>query len=144
MSILERRWSEELPAVAPEHLGPLALGHRCESPLCAMLLLDEPARLGRRIEKQHAAGLRADALPRMRHAAWHEGAGAGPADRNLAGDQERDLAVQHIGDLVAVAVQMEPALGPGRSGLLEQHDAVRGIDAQQFHREEAARREVLD
>jgi hypothetical protein len=40
----------------------------------------------------------------MRHAARHEGAGAGPADRDLAADQESDLAAQHIGDLVAVAV----------------------------------------
>ena len=77
--------------MALEHLGPLALSHRRESPLCAMLLLDESARLGRRIEKQHVASLGTGALPRMRHAARNEGAGARAADRDLPADQERDV-----------------------------------------------------
>jgi catechol 2,3-dioxygenase-like lactoylglutathione lyase family enzyme len=47
------------------------------------------------------------APPCMRHAAWHEGTGAGAADRDLVADHERDLAAEDIGHLVAVVLQME-------------------------------------
>src|SRR5260370_35105040 len=78
----ERRRPEELPAVALAQLGCLALGHRREVAARSLLLLDQPPRLGRGIEKQHLAGFGPGALPGMRHAAWHEGHGAGPCDRH--------------------------------------------------------------
>src|SRR5216683_4020317 len=134
----ERRRSEELPAVALAQLGCLALGHRCEAAACPLLLFDQPACLGRSIEKQHASGFRAGALPGMRHAARHEGAGAGTADRDLIADLEGHLAAQDIGHLVAVAMQVERALGPGGNGLLEHHDAVAGFSAPRFEREQSA------
>src|SRR5713101_3450782 len=137
---LERRRPHDLPAVALADLGHLALGHRREGAARPMLLLQQAARLGRRIEKQHPPGFRAGALPGMRHAAWHESAGAGAADRGLVADLERDLAAQDIGHLVAAVMQMERALGPGGNGFLEQHDAVAGCSAQQLERERSARR----
>src|SRR6266851_3419134 len=136
----ERRRSEELPAVALAQLGCLALGHRREAAACPLLLFYQPARPGRSIEKQHAPGFRAGALPGMRHAARHEGAGSGAADRDLVADEERDLAGEDIGHLVAVAMQVERALGPGRNGFLEHHDAVAGLSAAQFERERSAGR----
>src|ERR1700730_15031219 len=99
---LERRRSEELPDV--EYVRQLALIHRSESAACALLLFDQPACLGRSIEKQHTSGFRAGALPGMRHAAWHEGAGAGAADRDRVADLEGDLAAQDIGHLVTVVM----------------------------------------
>src|SRR5439155_1484148 len=89
---------------------------------------------GRGIEKEHAPGFGTGALPGMRHAARHEGAGSGAADRDLIADQEGDLTAQDIGHLVAVVMQVEGALGPGGDGLLEQHDAVAGLSASQFER----------
>src|SRR5437667_11363324 len=80
----ERRRPEELPAVALTQLGCLALGHRREAAACLLLLFDQPACPGRSIEKQHAAGFRAGALPGMRHAARYEGASAGATDRDFA------------------------------------------------------------
>src|SRR5258708_2787996 len=100
----ERRRPEELPAVALAQLGCLALGHRREVAACPLLLFYQPACPGRSIEKQHAPGFRAGALPGMRHAARHEGTGAGAADRDLVADHERDLAAQDIGHLVAVVM----------------------------------------
>src|SRR5216683_2949164 len=125
----ERRRSEELPAVALAQLGCLALGHRREAAACPLLLFYQPACPGRSIEKQHAPGFRAGALPGMRHAACHEGAGAGAADRDLIADLEGDLAGEDIGHLVAVVVQVERALGPGGDGFLEHHDAAIGLSA---------------
>src|SRR5712671_6210950 len=119
----ERRRAEELPAVALEYVCQLALIHRCEFAAGPLLLFDQPTGPGRSIEKQHAPGFRAGALPGMRHAARHEGAGAGAADRNFIADLEGNLAAQDIGHLVAVAMQVEGALGPGGNGLLEHHNA---------------------
>src|SRR6266478_6694451 len=134
----ERRRAEELPAVALEYVCQLALIHRCEFAAGPLLLFDQPARPGRSIEKQHAPGFRAGALPGMRHATRHEGAGARAADRDLVADLEGDLAGEDIGHLVAVVVQVEGALGPGGDGLLEHHDAVTGLSAPQFERERSA------
>src|SRR5436190_1900433 len=77
---LERRWSDDLPAMAPAQFGRLALVHRGEGAVRPLLLLQQPARPGRSIEKQHPPGFRAAVLPGMRHTAGHEGAGAGAAD----------------------------------------------------------------
>jgi hypothetical protein len=49
----------------------------------------------------------------MRDAARHEGTCAGPTDRDIVADLERDLAAQDIGHLVAVVMQVERALRPG-------------------------------
>src|SRR5438552_8956027 len=72
---LERRWSDDLPAIALAQFGRLALVHRGEGAVRPLLLLQQPARPGRSIEKQHPPGFRAAVLPCMRHAAWHVGAG---------------------------------------------------------------------
>src|SRR5207245_6982623 len=85
-------------------------------------------------------GFGTGALPGMRHAARHEGAGARAAERDLVADLERDLAAQDIGHLVAVVMEVERALGPGRNGFLEHHDAAAGLAAPQFERERSARR----
>ena len=100
----ERRRAEQLPTVALEDLRQFVRIHRSEPAACALLLFDQPACLGRSIEKQHAPGFRPGALPGMRHAAWHKGAGAGAADRDLVADQERDLAAEDVGRLIAVAM----------------------------------------
>jgi hypothetical protein len=44
----------------------------------------------------------------------------------------KDLAGEHPGGLVTVTVQMEEALGAGRHGFLEQHDALIGIAAEEL------------
>jgi hypothetical protein len=62
----------------------------------------------------------------------------------LAADFEGHLAFQHPGDLVAVVVQMERALGAGRQRLLEQHDAVGCVLAQKFQVGEAAGRRHVE
>src|SRR5437763_6003672 len=103
---LKRRGAEQLPAVALQHVGPLRLAHRGEIALDPMLLLDQPARLGRRIKKQYPAGRGAAALPGMRHIARHEGAGARAADRHFIADQEGDLTLQHISEFIAVVVEV--------------------------------------
>src|SRR4051812_19304053 len=103
----ERRRAEQLPTVALEDLRQFVRIHRSEPAACALLLFDQPACLGRSIEKQHAPGFRAGALPGMRHAAPNEGAGAGAADRDISADLEGDLAAQDIGHLVAVVMQVE-------------------------------------
>src|SRR5262245_48574439 len=74
-------------------------------------LLDVAAGGGRSVEEQNAAGLAAGALPGMRHVAREERAGAGAADGDLVADLERDLAGEHPGHLVTIAVQVEEALG---------------------------------
>jgi hypothetical protein len=50
----------------------------------------------------------------VRDVARHEGTGAGPADGDLVADLKGELAGEHPGDLVAVAVQMEEARDAGR------------------------------
>src|SRR5262249_32824931 len=107
-------------------------------------LLDVVAGAGRRIEKQDAAGLGAGALPGMRDVAREERAGARPADGHLIADPERDLTGQHPGDLVAVAVEMEQALGADGHGFLEQHDAGIGLVAQELQGGEAAGRSHVE
>src|SRR5262249_19019977 len=109
---LERRRSDDLPAVTPAQLGRLALVHRRHGMVRPLLLLHQPARAGRNVEKQHTPGFSAAVLPRMRNAARHEGAGAGATDRDLVADLERDLAAQDVRHLVAVVMQMERALCP--------------------------------
>src|SRR5213594_4138316 len=59
---LERRWSDDLPAMAPAQFGRLALVHRGEGAVRPLLLLQQPARPGRSIEKQHPPGFRAAVL----------------------------------------------------------------------------------
>ena len=65
---LERRRSEELPAVTLQHVRQLALVHRCEFAAGPLLLFYQPACPGRSVKKQHAPGFGAGALPGMRHA----------------------------------------------------------------------------
>src|SRR5215831_17813553 len=94
---LQRRWADHLPAVAPPDLIGLVsvdLAGRTRQHL-----LEELPGRRRRVEEQHPAGFGARVLPRMPHAARHEGAGAGPADRDPVADLEGDLAAQHVGDL---------------------------------------------
>ena len=57
----------------------------------------------------------------MRDVAREERAGAGAADGNHVADFEGDLAGEHPGDLVTVAVAMEETFGAGGDGFLEQH-----------------------
>src|SRR6266545_5773425 len=66
--------------------------------------LDVAAGGGRGVEKQDAAGFAAGVLPSMRDVAREKRAGARPADGNLVADLKGDLAGEHPGDLVAVAV----------------------------------------
>src|SRR5205807_5915407 len=74
----------------------------------------------------------------MRDVAREEGTRAGPADAHLVADLERDLTREHPGDLVAVAVSMEQALGADGHGFLEQHDALVGLVAEELQGGEAA------
>src|SRR5205807_44972 len=103
-------------------------------------LLDVAAGCGRGVHEQDAAGFAADALPGMRDVAREERAGAGPADGDLVADLEGDLADEHPGDLVAVAVQMEEALGADGHGFLEQHDVLIGLVADELQGGEALAR----
>jgi hypothetical protein len=80
----------------------------------------------------------------MRDVAREERAGAGPADGNLVADLEGDLAGEHPRDLVAVAVQMEEALGAHGQGFLEQHDAFIGLVADELQGGEAAGRHHVE
>src|SRR5437899_117303 len=113
----KRRRADYLPAVPAAHLVGLGVVDRALRALQSFL--EEPTCLGRGVEEENTAGLGARVLPSMRHASRHEGTGAGSADRDLVADLESDLAAQHPGDLVAVAVQMERCLSPGGRGLLE-------------------------
>src|SRR5207249_3962259 len=102
--------------------------------------LDVAASGGRGVEKQDAAGFAARVLPSMRDVAREKRARAGPADGDLVADLEGDLAGEDPGDLVAVAVQMEQALGADGHSFLEQHDALVGLVADELQGGEAARR----
>jgi hypothetical protein len=78
----------------------------------------------------------------VRHAAWHEGNSAGATDCDLLADKECDLTGEDVGDFITVMVQMKGAAGAGGNGLLENHDAVSGLAAQQFHDYRPTRRET--
>src|SRR5438046_6955583 len=106
----QRRRAEELPAVALQRVGPFLLGHHREAALGPMLLLDEPACLGRGVEEQHPPGFRPGALPGMRHIARQEGARPRPADRDRLAVQEGDLAGQPVVELVDGMVLMTGTL----------------------------------
>src|SRR5256885_7581153 len=93
--------------------------------------------------KQDTAGLGAGALPGMRDIARHEGATARAADRDLVADQERDLALQDVGNFVAVVVQVERAFRAGWHGFFEHHHAVGSVGAAQFRHDRATRRKAL-
>jgi hypothetical protein len=99
-------------------------------------LLDVLARVGRRVEEQRAGGAGAAVLPGMRHAARKEGAGAGAAGEQLVADLEAEFAIEHPDDLVAVVVEVVPALGAGGHGFLEHHDAPAGLVTRQFQRKQ--------
>src|SRR5262245_41435247 len=139
---LEWRRPDEFPAMAPAHVGRFTLVHRREGAIRPLLLLEQTTCAGWSIEKQYPPGVRAGVFPGMRYPAWHEGAGAGAADREFVADFERDLAAQDIGHLVAVVVQMERALRSCGNGLLEQHDAVAGRSTQQLEDRRPTRRHV--
>jgi hypothetical protein len=66
-----------------------------------------PAGPGRGIEERHGAGFGVSVFPGMRHAAWHEDAGARPTDRELVADLEGDFAAQHVGHLVTVVGKVD-------------------------------------
>src|SRR5262249_45970585 len=68
-----------------------------------------------------------------------ERAAPGATDGDLVADLERELAAEHPDDLVAVAMEMEQALGSDGHGLLEQHDAPVGLVTQQLQRRVTAR-----
>src|SRR5207245_10766816 len=124
----ERVWTDDFPEVAIAELVAFVVVDRA----VVQELLDVAAGGGRRVHEQHTAGFAAGALPGMRNVAREERAGAGPADGDLVADLESDLAGEHPGDLVAVAVQMEQALGADGDGFLEQHDALIGLVADEI------------
>ena len=80
----------------------------------------------------------------MLDAARHEGAGAGTTGGDLVANLECDLAAQDVGHLLAVMMQVEPALRPCGNGLLEQHDAASGRSAQELEHERSVLRYVPD
>src|SRR5215472_16544635 len=102
-------------------------------------LLEEPARSGRGIEKQHPRRLGTRVLPGMSEPTRHEGAGARTANRDLLADLEGDLAGEHVGDLVAVVVQVIGRLRAGRRGFLKHHYALAGLRAQELERRGSTR-----
>src|SRR5689334_7116116 len=119
---LQRAGAEHFPAELLQPLLELTLARTLDH------FLDELAGPGRRVEEHDAARHGAAVLPGMRHVAGHEGAGAPPAGDHLVADLERELAFEHPRDLVAVMMQMEPAvLRAGRHRLLEQGDALAGL-----------------
>src|SRR5712664_1963009 len=137
----KRVWTDHFPAVALAEFVALIVGDRAGA---VQELLDVAAGGGRGVEKQDAASFAAGVLPSMRDVAREERAGAGSADGNIVADLKGDLAGEHPGDLVAVAVQMEEALGAGRHGFLEQHDALIGLVADELQGGEAARRRHVE
>ena len=130
----ERVWTDDFPAVAIAELIAFVVVDRS----VVRELLDVAAGCGRGVHEQDAAGFAAGALPSMRDVAREERAGAGATDGDLVTDLEGDLAGEHPGDLVAVAVQMEQALGADGHGFLEQHDALIGLVADELQGGKAA------
>src|SRR5437667_10848772 len=76
---LERRWSDDLAAMAPAQFGRLALVHRGEGAVRPLLQLQQLARPVRGRDKQQLLGFRATVLRLIRHAASKEGAFTDPA-----------------------------------------------------------------
>src|SRR6478672_2097413 len=101
----KRRRTDDLPAVPAPHFVGFGSIRRPGRP--AQLFLEKAAGIGRRIQEQYVGGFGAGVFPRMRYAAWHERAGARPADRELVADLEGDFPAQHVGHLVAVTVKVE-------------------------------------
>src|SRR5438128_881398 len=132
-NLSQRVWTDDFPVVAvAELVAFVVVGWAV-----VQELLDVAAGCGRGVHEQDAAGFAAGALPGMRDVAREERAGAGPADGDLVADLEGDLADEHPGDLVAVAVQMEEALGADGHGFLEHHDALIGLVADELQGGEA-------
>ena len=90
-------------------------------------LLEQAPGPARRVKEQHASALGAGALPGMRDATGHEGAGSRPADGELIADLERDLAAQDVGHLIAVVMEVHRGHGADRRRFLEHHHALLGI-----------------
>src|SRR5216683_882846 len=137
---LQRVWTDDFPAVALEEF--VAFVVVCRAALRERL--DIAAGGGRGVEKQDAAGVAASVLPGMRDVARHERAGAGPADGDFVADLKGELADEHPGDLVAIAVQMEEALCTGGQGFLEHHDALVGLAAEELQGKRAAGRRRVE
>src|ERR1700722_17730091 len=96
-------------------------------------LLDEFAGHRGRVEEYDAARHGAAVLPRMRHVARHESTSARTATDHVIADLEGELALEHPRDLVAVMVQMKPAvLAAGRHRLLEQGHALPSLATEQL------------
>src|SRR5438034_2660295 len=129
--------TDDSPAVALAEFLAFVVRHRVGT---MQELLDVAASRRRGVEEQDAARVAASVLPRMRDVAREERTRARPADAHLVADLERDLTGEDPGDLVAVAVEMEEALGAGRHGFLEQHDALVGLVAEELQGGEAAGR----
>jgi hypothetical protein len=125
-------WADDFPAVALEQFVVFVGVVRA----ALRKVLKEAAGRGRGVEKQRAGCFAAGVLPGMRDVAWHERAGAGPADGDLVTDLKGDLAGEYPSDLVAVVVEMEEALGAGGQGFLEQHDALFGLTAEELQAKE--------
>src|SRR6516164_6288892 len=102
----KRRRPDDLPVMAPIRGSDVFRSKRLIRALQPLRLLEKPARPGRGIKEQHPRRLRTRVLPGMSEPARHEGAGAGTANRDLLADLKGDLTGEHIGDLVAVMVQV--------------------------------------
>src|SRR5260370_20414877 len=110
-------WADDFPAVTLAELLALRVIHRTGT---IQEFLDVAAGGGRRVEKHDSAGLAAGVLPRVRHDAPQQRAGAGSADGNLIADPKGDLAGEDPGDLVTVTMLMEQTLRTGGAGFLRQ------------------------
>src|SRR6516165_4392354 len=135
----KRRRPDDLPAMAPIRRSDVFRSKRLIGALQPLRLLEKPARSGRGIKEQHPGRLGARVLPGMSEPARHEGAGARTTDRDLLTDLEGDLASEHVGDLVAVVVQVISRPGVGRRRLLKHHYALAGLPAQELERRRPAR-----
>src|ERR1700756_1218445 len=120
----KRRWPDDLPAMTPIRCSDVFRSKRFIGSLQPPRLLENPPRPGRGIKEQHPRGLVARVLPGMSEPARHEGAGARTTNRDLLADLEGDLASEHIGNLVAVVVQVIGRLSAGRRGFLKHHYAL--------------------
>src|SRR5262245_520747 len=131
----QRVWADDFPAVALAECPALIIVHRAGT---IQELLDVAAGGGRSVQEQDSAGFAAGVLPGVRDVAREERTGAGTADAHLVADLKGDLAGENPGDLVALTVEMEQALGAGGDGFLEQHDALVGLAAEELQVGEAA------